>query len=166
MMDCSFWSRDGAAPKLSDESEKLRTALLHVPPCFKQSFAWSAKETESLCHSVLSVVQEKLGERVFEEARLDPDFGAESLRDGVEECRTVRLDSRMASETAGGFGEEEWEQVSLRTTGRRSAEECRIQWTCFVRPDRNRTPFAREEAASLQEAAERRGLTDVPAPSL
>ena len=148
-------------PRLSDETRRLQGILARVPASFRLCFAWSAKETRSLCYATLSLAQEKLGQSVFEASRNDPAFSIEMLRKGIEECRQVRLDSQLALQTIRDFDLDDWQKVSERLMQQRSAVECVIQWTAFVRPDRNQKPFAPYEAAHLKTIAEQRALCNV-----
>lgn len=159
-MQSSFWSHEGQSPRWSRETQRLRSLLSSVPPSFRQSFAWTAEETHALCYAILSLAQEKLSQHVFTTSLEEPS-PVETLRAGIEECRKVRLDSELALETVRAFGSQEWQSVSERLRTRRSALECLIQWTAFVRPDRNQRAFTQEEAKQLQIIAKKRNHTDV-----
>eukprot|EP00210_Caulerpa_lentillifera_P008898 g8489.t2 len=156
----SLWCYEDESPVLSAESNLAHTVLLRVPPCLRSSFFWKAAEIQSLCCGVLSVVQQKLVEFVFRQISPEDDNSVEILSQAINECRKIRLDSKIANRVANELTNDDWQIVSQSFLHKRTPMECRIQWHCFVKPDRNQKPFSTNEATRLKTIAQSNQLAD------
>lgn len=74
--------------------------------------------------------------------------------------KNFTIESPEVVQMVQNFDAKDWENISKGILGR-TANECKLQWNCFIKTDVNSKTFSTEEIAKIKEVAERHQYKNV-----